>query len=167
MVWVKAAHVMNILISKPDSLGDQFIVAGYLQQLLAACPEARIFWHVRSGMGSIEPILSKVDRFDLNSQADPVLEAERLNESTPGKIYLLEYVLNPADDFNPEVPGRLQWWKTFLQAGKWDIAAAPVVNRTWLSDATVAMSGAKRRLGFCANNTYPVYSKFIAKYTGD
>lgn len=157
---------MNILISKPDSLGDQFIVAGYLQQLLAACPEARIFWHVRSGMGVIEPLLSRVESFDLNPQADPALEAERLEETTPGKIYLLEHLLNPADDFNPEAPGRLQWWKTFLQTGKWDIAAAPVVNRTWLSDATVAMSGAKRRLGFCANNTYPVYSKFMLDSLG-
>ena len=157
---------MNILISKPDSLGDQLIVAGYLQQLLAAHPEARIFWHVRSGMGVVEPLLSRVDRFDLNPQADPVLEAERLKESTHGKIYLLEYILHPVDDFNPEVSGRLQWWKTFLEAGKWDIAAAPVVNRTWLSDATVAMSGAKLRLGFRANNTYPVYSKYMLDALG-
>ena len=160
------ALVMNILISKPDALGDQLIAAGFLQQLLAARPEARIFWHVRSGMGVIETLLSGVERFDLNPRADPVLEAERLEETTPGKIYLLEYMLNPADDFNPEVPGRLQWWKTFLQACKWDIAAAPVVNRTWLSDITVAMSGAERRLGFRANNTYPVYSKYMLKALG-
>jgi len=157
---------MNILISKPDSLGDQLIVAGYIQQLLAARPEARIFWHVRSDMGVIGPLISQVESFDLNPQADPVLEAKRLNESTPGKIYLLKYVLNPADDFNPEVPGRLQWWKTFLQACKWDIAVAPVVNRTWLSDATVAMSGAEHRLGFRANNTYPGYSKYMLKALG-
>ena len=154
---------MNILISKPDSLGDQLITAGYVQQFLEAFPESRIIWHVRSGMEVVADLLPEASCFKLNLQDDPVVEARRLSLLPPGHIHFLSYPLHPLNDWTEDTTDRVLWWKTLIGALSWDIAISPMVNRSWLSDLTVALSGAPKRVGFKKNETYQLFTGHVAQ----
>ena len=154
---------MNILISKPDSLGDQLIAAGYVQQLLEAFPESRIIWHVRAGMEVVADLIPEASCFKLNLQDDPVVEARRLSLLPFGRIYFLSYPLHPLNDWAEDTTDRVLWWKTLIGAVSWDVAISPMVNRSWLSDLTVALSGAPKRVGFKKNETYQLFTGHVAQ----
>ena len=82
---------MNILISKSDSLGDQLIATGYVQQLLEKFPKSRIIWHVRTGMEVVADLIPEARCFSLNLEGDPIVEAHRLSLLPFGQIYFLSY----------------------------------------------------------------------------
>mgnify|MGYP001206942260 CR=1 FL=1 len=154
---------MNILISKPDSLGDQLIATGYVQQLLEAFPESRIIWHVRAGMEVVADLIPEASCFDLNLQGDPVVEARRLSLLPLGQIYFLSYPLHPLNDWNENTTDHVLWWKALIGAVSWDMAISPMVNRSWLSDMTVALSRAPKRVGFKKNETYQLFTEHVAQ----
>lgn len=142
---------MKILVSKPDALGDQVLASAFVQGLRRRWPDARIVWHVRSGMEVIASLLEDAMVFRVNSDADPTLEAQRLWSETPAPIVIVPYAIHPYTDWSPDLEVRFAWWGKFLSQTAWDIAIAPVVNRTGLSDFTVTASRAPQRFGFSAN----------------
>ena len=145
---------MNILISKSDSLGDQLIATGYVQQLLEKFPKSRIIWHVRTGMEVVADLIPEARCFSLNLEGDPIVEAHRLSLLPFGQIYFLSYPLHPLNDWDEDTTNKMFWWKTLIGSVSWDVAISPMVNRSWLSDVTVALSRAPKRLGFKKNETY-------------
>lgn len=157
---------MNILISKPDSLGDQLIAAGYVQQLLEANPDARIIWHVRTGMDAVAELLPKAGVFLLDLNGDPVVEAKRLGHEPSGCIHFLPYPVHPLSDWGEDTTDLILWWKAFIEAISWDTAISPMINRSWLSDLTIALSRAPRRVGFEKNDTYQLFTGHVAQIVG-
>jgi ADP-heptose:LPS heptosyltransferase/glycosyltransferase involved in cell wall biosynthesis len=142
---------MKILVSKPDALGDQVLASAFVQGLRRRWPDARIVWHVRSGMEVIASLLEDTTVFRANTDADPALEAQRLWNEVTAPIVVVPYAIHPYTDWSPDLEGRYAWWGKFLCQTAWDIAVAPVVNRTGLSDFTVTASRAPQRFGFSAN----------------
>lgn len=142
---------MRILVSKPDALGDQVLTAAFVQALRRRWPDARIVWHVRTGMEVIASLLDHAIVFPPDATADPAAEAARLWRETPAPIVVVPYPIHPYTDWTPDLEGRYAWWGKFIAASAWDLAVAPVVNRTGLSDFTVTVSNAPQRLGFSPN----------------
>ncbi|HVU24541.1 MAG TPA: hypothetical protein VHE13_10485, partial [Opitutus sp.] len=142
---------MTILVSKPDALGDQILAAGFVQALRRHWPEARVVWHVRAGMEVIATLVADTSVFVPDPAADPIREAERLWAESSTPIVILPGAIHPYTDWEPGLDRRFQWWGNFLRATTWDLAVAPVVNRTGLTDFTVTASGAARRVAFAAN----------------
>ncbi len=142
---------MKILVSKPDALGDQVLATAFVQGLRRAWPEARIVWHVRSGMEVIATLVEGASVFAPRLDDDPVAEAGRLWRETTSPIVVIPFPIHPFADWEPDLDKRYAWWQAFLAGSPWDLAVAPVVNRTGLTDFTVTASGASRRLGFAAN----------------
>ncbi|HWA85179.1 MAG TPA: glycosyltransferase family 9 protein [Opitutus sp.] len=142
---------MNILVSKPDALGDQILATGFIQSLRHRWPDARIVWHVRAGMEIIARLVADASVFTPDPAGDPTREAGRLwNESTT-PIVVVPHAIHPYTDWAPGLDQRFKWWGDFLRASRWDLAIAPVVNRTGLTDFTVTASAAARRVVFAAN----------------
>lgn len=154
---------MNILISKSDSLGDQLIATGYVQQLLEKFPKSRIIWHVRTGMEVVADLIPEARCFSLNLEGDPIVEAHRLSLLPFGQIYFLSYPLHPLNDWDEDTTNKMFWWKTLIGSVSWDVAISPMVNRSWLSDVTVALSRAPKRLGFKKNETYQLFTEHVAQ----
>ncbi|HVS51472.1 MAG TPA: glycosyltransferase family 9 protein [Opitutaceae bacterium] len=142
---------MKILVSKPDAFGDQILVAGFVQALRRECPDARIVWHVRAGMEAIARLVADAAVFAPNSRAAPETEAMRLWRETTAPIVVVPGAIAPFENWEPGLNERYVWWGRFLAATEWDIAVAPVVNRTGLSDFTVTASRAKHRFAFATN----------------
>lgn len=141
---------MRILVSKPDSLGDQLLIARHLQALAAANPQAFILWHVRTGMEVVASLLAGVAVFVPNLQESPAREAERLSGLHDHGLVLVPVPLHPFADWTSATEAGLAWWQAFLAAQSWDAAVAAVGNRTWVAEATVASSRAPRRIGAAA-----------------
>ncbi len=142
---------MNLLFSKPDSLGDQFIAAGAVQALRKLRPEMRIVWHVRAGMEAIASVLG-AEVFTPNLAANAVAEAARLAaHSAP--LIVLPYPLSPYEAWSDDVRRRVTWWAEFLRASHWDASILGLVNRNWVGDFTVGVAPATHRIGFAANPT--------------
>lgn len=137
---------MRLLLSKPDSLGDQFIVAGIAQALRAARPEWRIVWHVRTGMEVFAPLIG-AEVFVPNREAPPQAEAARL-AARPGSIIVVPYPLSPGEDWTNAMRGKVTWWADFIRGGTWDATILGLVNRNWVGDLTVAVAAAPVRIGF-------------------
>ena len=142
---------MKILVSKPDALGDQVLTAGFVQGLLRRWPDARIVWHVRTGMEVITSLLDDAVVFPPDLTADPAAEAARLWRETSAPIVVVPYPIHPYTHWTPGLETRYAWWGKFIAASTWDLAVAPVVNRTGLSDFTVTASNAPQRFGFSPN----------------
>lgn len=142
---------MRILVSKPDALGDQVLATGFIQALRRRWPEARIVWHVREGMEVIATLVTDTEVFVPDLSASAEQEAERLWRDTRAPLVLLPYPIHPFVDWTPDLPKRFAWWARFLAAATWDLAVAPVVNRTGLTDFTITASGATRRIAFAEN----------------
>jgi ADP-heptose:LPS heptosyltransferase len=140
---------MRVLISKPDSLGDQFIAAGAVQALRRLRPEVRIVWHVRTGMEAIAPLID-AEIFSPQASAAPAAEAARL-AAHRAPLLLLPYPLSPFEPWTNELRERIRWWAAFLQATPWDATLLGLVNRNWVGDFTVALAPAPVRIGFAAN----------------
>jgi ADP-heptose:LPS heptosyltransferase len=141
---------MRILLSKPDSLGDQFIAAGCVQALRGLRPDLRIVWHVRAGMEVFAPLIG-ADVFTLNLAATPEAEAARL-AAHRAPLLVLPYPLSPFEPWTNEIRNRVTWWAAFLRATQWDASILGLVNRNWVGDLTVAVAPATRRIGFAANS---------------
>lgn len=142
---------MRILISKPDALGDQILAVGLIQALRREWPEARILWHVRPGMEVIADLLPDAAVWSPDTAQSPEAEAQRFERDAPAPIAVVSYPIDTYSDWTPHLGARYGWWASFLRAVPWDIALAPVINRTALSDFTVTASNAARRIGFTWN----------------
>ena len=142
---------MKILVSKPDALGDQILAVGFVQALRRQWPEARIVWHVRAGMETIASVVEGAAVFRLNDRAAPAAEAARLWAETAASIVIVPCAINPFGNWEPSLVDHYAWWGEFLAGTAWDLAIAPVVNRTGLSDFTVTASHATRRVAFKTN----------------
>jgi ADP-heptose:LPS heptosyltransferase/GT2 family glycosyltransferase len=142
---------MRILVSKPDALGDQVLATSFVQALGRRWPDARIVWHVREGMEVITQLVADSAIFRPNLGAPPASEAERLWTETSAPIVVVPYPIHPFTDWEPALNARFAWWCAFVAATTWDLAIAPTVNRTGLSDATVTASNAPQRVAFAAN----------------
>jgi ADP-heptose:LPS heptosyltransferase len=140
---------MRLLLSKPDSLGDQFIAAGSVQALRRLRPELRIVWHVRSGMEAIAPLIG-AEVFSPQTSAAPEAEAARL-DADPAPLLLLPYPLSPYEPWTNELRERVRWWAAFLRATRWDATVLGLVNRNWVGDFTVALAPAPVRIGCAAS----------------
>lgn len=141
----------KILVSKPDALGDQILATGFVQALRRRWPDARIIWHVRSGMEVIASLVAETEVFHFDRTADPASEAARLWSATSAPIVIVPCAIHPFGNWEPGLLEHYAWWGKFLAATSWDLAVAPVVNRTALSDFTVTASGATRRVAFQTN----------------
>jgi ADP-heptose:LPS heptosyltransferase/glycosyltransferase involved in cell wall biosynthesis len=133
---------MRLLLSKPDSLGDQIIAAGLMQALQRLQPDWQIVWHVRSGMEAIAPLVG-AEVFTPERLNPPRSEAARLG-ALRGKLILLPFPLSPGEPWTADLRQRLTWWAEFL-------AAIGLVNRNWVGDVTVARAPAAVRIGFAPN----------------
>ena len=71
------AEPMNILLTKPDALGDQLIVAGLVQTLLRLRADIRLVWHVRTGSEAFAPLVG-AEVFTPDTAQPPATEAARL-----------------------------------------------------------------------------------------
>jgi len=138
---------MRILVSKPDSLGDQLIIAGWLQALTDAVPQGTVVWHVQTGLEVVASILAGAEVFRPSLEAAPELEADRLRREHPQGLVLIPFPLHAFSEWDGDTDARLTWWTTFLQAQSWDVAVAAVGNRTWVAEVTVAVSRAPLRIG--------------------
>ena len=153
---------MRLLISKPDSLGDQFIVAGIVQALRRLNPDWQIVWHVRPGMEAMAAVIGG-EVFTPETLNAPAVEAGRL-AAQHGKLVLLPYPLTPGETWNHDVRERINWWTAFLQATTWDASVLALVNRNWVGDLTVAIAPAPIRIGFAANAArQPLVNEAAAK----
>lgn len=141
---------MRILVSKPDSLGDQLILARHLQALALANPDAFILWHVRAGMEDIASLFAGVAVFAPNFQASPKDEAARLSGLHGQGLVLVPVPLHPFAEWTSATDTGLAWWQAFLTAQTWDAVVAAIGNRTWVAEATVAASRAPVRIGAAA-----------------
>lgn len=139
---------MRVLLTKPDALGDQLIVAPLVAAWLRQRPELRLVWHVKCGSEAVAPLLG-APVFRPDTQASPPAEAQRLL-ALPDRLVFLPYPLFPHETWRPDVRRRLAWWVEFLRATRWDAVVAPVVNRTWVVDVTVSVAPATARHGFTA-----------------
>ncbi|MBP7141029.1 MAG: glycosyltransferase [Opitutaceae bacterium] len=141
---------MRILVSKPDSLGDQLIIAPLLQAVAIANPEALVVWHVREGMENVAPLFAGIAVFppDLSSPAGE--EASRFGSLHRCGLVMVPFPLDPFADWSTETERRLDWWGTFLRSQNWDAAVAAVGNRTWVAEASIAAARAPLRIGAVA-----------------
>ncbi len=140
---------MNLLISKPDALGDQFIAAGAVQALRRIRPDVRIVWHVRAGMEAFAPLVGG-QVFIPDTHAPAAAEAARLADCVDPLI-ILPFPLAPFEPWTDDLRGRLRWWAAFLQATSWDASVLAQINRNWVGDFTIAMAPAAQRFGLSAN----------------
>ena len=142
---------MRILVSKPDSLGDQLIIAGWLQALTDAVPDGTVVWHVQSGLEVVASILVGAEVFRPSLDSAPELEANRFRREHPKGLVMVPFPLHAFAEWNGDTDERLNWWTAFLQAQSWDVAVAAVGNRTWVAEVTVAVSRAPQRIGAQVN----------------
>lgn len=142
---------MRILVSKPDALGDQVLAAAFIQALRRQWPDAQIVWHVRAGMEVIATLVEGAAVFTADPTLDPATEARRLRDQPPAPIAVVPYAIHPFAEWEPGLEARFGWWGAFLAATDWDLAVAPVVNRTGLTDFTVTASQARHRVAFTVN----------------
>ncbi len=156
---------MRILITKPDALGDQIIVAGFIQQLNKQLPEAQIFWQVRSGMEVIWTLLEDTQLIYLEFSHYVEEEAKQIFAADSSKIHIIPYDLNPLDHWNEETWPRIWWWKDMLSAVKWDIVISPSMNHNWFSGLTLRFSEAGKRIGFSKNASWQPLEDSIAETT--
>ncbi len=140
---------MRLLLSKPDSLGDQIIAAGLVQALQRLQPDWQIVWHVRAGLEVIAPLVG-AEVFTPELLNPPRAEAARL-AAHRGKLVLLPFPLSPGEPWTADVRQRVTWWSEFLQATTWDATALALVNRNWVGDLTVSRAPAPIRVGFTPN----------------
>lgn len=140
---------MRLLLSKPDSLGDQFIAAGIVQALQPLQPDWRIVWHVRAGMEVFAPLIGAAV-FIPQTEAAPETEAARLATHS-GALVVVPYPLSPGEAWSADLRRRIKWWTDFIRAGAWDATVLGLVNRNWVGDLTVAVAAAPVRVGFAAN----------------
>ncbi len=145
---------MRILITKPDALGDQIIVAGLIQQLNRQLPEAQIFWQVRAGMEVITSILEDTQLIYLEFSHYVEVEADQIFHANPKAIHIIPYDLNPLDDWTEKTWPRIWWWKDMLGAVDWDLVIAPSMNHNWFSGLTMRFSNAAKRIGFAKNASW-------------
>ena len=138
---------MRILVSKPDSLGDQLIIAGWLQALTDAVPGGTVVWHVQPGLEVVASILAGAEVFRPSLEALPEMEVDRFRREHPKGLVMVPFPLHAFSDWSGETDARLTWWTAFLQAQSWDVAVAAVGNRTWVAEITVAVSRAPLRIG--------------------
>src|SRR5688572_5701648 len=108
---------MNLLISKPDSLGDQFVAAGAVQALRRLQPDMRIVWHVQAGMEAFAAVVGAAV-FAPQRASAPAAEAARL-AAHPGRFLILPFPLAPFEPWSEDLRHRLAWWAEFLRAGSW------------------------------------------------
>lgn len=140
---------MRLLLSKPDSLGDQLIAAGVVQALQNLQPEWQLVWHVRSGMEAFAPLID-AHVFVPDRNAAPDAEAKRLLATTDKRL-VVPYPLSPYEPWTDELRHRIRWWAAFLRATTWDASILGTVNRTWVGDLTATLACAPVRVGFAAN----------------
>jgi len=140
---------MRLLLSKPDSLGDQFIAAGPVQALQRLHPHWRIVWQVRAGMEVFAPLIGATV-FAVRTDASPESEAARL-AACDDPLLILPYPLSPYEPWTDDVRRRVTWWAAFLRAGSWDASVLALVNRNWVGDLTAALAPAARCIGFASN----------------
>lgn len=141
---------MRILVSKPDSLGDQLIIAPLLQAVAIANPNALVVWHVREGMENVAPLFAGASSFKPDLSSTPEAEAVRFASLHRSGLIIVPFPLIPFADWSPKIERRLEWWRTFLRSQCWDAAVAAVGNRTWVAETTVAASHAPLRIGAIA-----------------
>jgi len=138
---------MRILVSKPDSLGDQLVIARHLQALASANPDALVLWHVRDGMEDVASLFSGVSVFHPNLGASPGMEADRLQSLHCAGLVLVPIPLHPFAEWTSVTEEHLAWWRVFLESQPWDAAVAAVGNRTWVAEASIAAARAPIRIG--------------------
>jgi ADP-heptose:LPS heptosyltransferase/glycosyltransferase involved in cell wall biosynthesis len=102
-------------------------------------------------MEVIARLVADASVFHLDPAADPAREAERLWRESTTPIVVVPCAIHPYTNWEPGLDARFKGWGEFLRATTWDLAVAPVVNRTGLTDFTVTASGAARRIAFSAN----------------
>ncbi len=138
---------MRILVSKPDSLGDQLIIARHLQALARSNPDVFILWHVCTGLDEVASLFEGVGVFIPSLQEPPEAEAARLSGLHETGLILVPVPLHPFAEWTSQTDEGLAWWGAFLAAQSWDAAVAAVGNRTWVAEAAVAASRAPIRIG--------------------
>src|SRR5476651_2433963 len=99
---------MRLLLSKPDALGDQIIVAGAVQALRRLQPETQIVWHIRAGLESLAPLVG-AEVFALRLDSAPEAEATRLAAQT-APLLLLPYSLAAHEPWTADLGRRVTWW---------------------------------------------------------
>ncbi|MEY4938645.1 MAG: hypothetical protein RIQ93_380 [Verrucomicrobiota bacterium] len=157
---------MRLLLSKPDSLGDQFIVAGIAQALRASQPKWRVVWHVRTGMEVFAPLIG-AEVFVPEVAAPAATEAARLAAHS-GSIVVVPYPLSPGEDWTNATRAKVTWWAEFIRAGQWDATLLGLVNRNWVGDLTVAVAAAAVRIGFAPSAArQPLVNEAQAQAGGD
>lgn len=137
---------MKILLSKPDALGDQLIVAGAVQALQRLQPGGQLVWHVRSGMEAIAPLLGAAV-FLPQLDRSPETEAARLAAES-ASLVLLPFPLSAFEPWTDDLRRRVAWWAAFLRKTQWDATILALANRNWVGDFTSALAPAPVRLGF-------------------
>ncbi|HRE83818.1 MAG TPA: glycosyltransferase family 9 protein [Opitutaceae bacterium] len=143
---------MRILVSKPDSFGDQLIIAGALQALARNIgSQGVVIWHVRPGMECVAEILEGVSVFLPQTQATPHEEALRLQQQHAHGLVMVPFPLHAFAEWTSETDRLLEWWVNFITSQPWSSAVAAVGNRTWVAEVTVAVSRAPIRVGAIAN----------------
>lgn len=140
---------MNVLLSKPDALGDQLIAAGLVQELLRRRPDVRLVWHVCATREAVAPLLGAEVFTPDWRQRSAAAEAARL-AAHPGRLIFLPFPLHAHEPWSDDLRHRLRWWHDFLRATAWDASVLGLVNRNWVGDFTAIVAPAARRLGFDA-----------------
>jgi len=150
---------MKILVSKPDSLGDQIIVAGFVQQLAKEHPTAQIIWQVRAPMQVVSSILPNVRLFEPDFEKTPADETKRLDENAHSGITILPLPIDPCADWTTETDHILDWWIRFLKNQEWDLSITALRNRTWLSELSAVATHATRRLALAKTNAWQSFAE--------
>ena len=145
---------MKILISKPDSLGDQIIAAGFIQQLRNQYPDAKILWHTREPMKVVQSILPDVALFQADFKSSPSEAVDEFDSLKASGIILMPVPIHPWADWDEKMQPALDWWLEFLQSQTWDIALTVLRNRTWLADISTLATNAPVRLGLKKTNAW-------------
>ena len=152
---------MNILVSKPDSLGDQIIVAGLIQQLSEEYPEATVVWHVRHPMQVVGSILPDVKIFEPDLTKSPREESARFDQTISKGIVILPLPIDPCAYWTAETETTLNWWLGFLREQAWDLAITTLRNRTWLSDLSAIATQAPRRIALTKTMAWQSYAETL------
>ena len=152
---------MKILVSKPDSLGDQIIAAGLIQQLSEEYSEATIVWHVRHPMQVVSSILPGVEIFEPNLAKAPQEEFERFNQTFSKGIVILPLPIDPCAYWTAETETTLNWWLGFLREQTWDLTITALRNRTWLSDISAIATQAPRRIALTKTRAWQSYAETL------
>jgi len=157
---------MKILVSKPDSLGDQIIVAGLIQQLAEEHPDASVIWQVRHPMQVVRSILPNVSLFEPDLAKPAKAEADRFQQELTQGITMLPLPIDACADWSSNIETTLSWWIEFLRSQNWDLAITALRNRTWFSEITAIATAAPKRITLEKTNAWQPLAETLKQDLG-